>query len=236
MQLEPAWPLCEYILAFTTRIADIRIMPKKSGALQPRKQPRQQRSAVMVELILQAAARVLERESLAGFNTNRVAEIAGISVGSLYQYFPNKDALVTMLITRAQASLGTALAEVIDASSGASLAGALRAIAALAVAQQFGNPVLAAALDHEEQRLPLGREFTQTGAAMLQTVRSLLNRYRRDLARGLPSAAAQDCFVIAKALVESCAREDKRPPPDLEERIVRALLGYLTVKLPARAR
>jgi AcrR family transcriptional regulator len=52
--------------------------------------PSQLRSLATVQLILPAAARVLARESLAGFNTNRVAEVAGISVGSLYQYFPSK--------------------------------------------------------------------------------------------------------------------------------------------------
>ena len=56
-----------------------------------------------MEAILAAAARVLARESLAGFNTNRVAEVAGVSVGSLYQYFPNKAALVAALIEREQA-------------------------------------------------------------------------------------------------------------------------------------
>jgi AcrR family transcriptional regulator len=51
----------------------------------------------MDELILEAAARVLEEDGPAGFNTNRVAERAGISVGSLYQYYPNKAALLFRL-------------------------------------------------------------------------------------------------------------------------------------------
>ena len=63
----------------------------------------------MVETILQAAARVLHKESLAGFNTNRVAEVAGISVGSLYQYFPNKAALVVALLGHAHEELATSV-------------------------------------------------------------------------------------------------------------------------------
>ena len=51
----------------------------------------------MDQLILVAAARVLEEDGPAGFNTNRVAERAGISVGSLYQYYPNKAALLFRL-------------------------------------------------------------------------------------------------------------------------------------------
>ena len=61
--------------------------------LEARKAPKQARSLVTVQAILTAGARVLARESLAGFNTNRIAEVAGVSVGSLYQYFPNKAAL-----------------------------------------------------------------------------------------------------------------------------------------------
>ncbi|MFN5165613.1 MAG: TetR/AcrR family transcriptional regulator, partial [Pseudomonadota bacterium] len=76
--------------------------------LRPRKSPRQVRSADTVETILAAAARVLERESLAGFNTNRVAAVAGVSVGSLYQYFPNKSALIAALIDRQQTALADA--------------------------------------------------------------------------------------------------------------------------------
>ena len=51
----------------------------------------------MDQLILEAAARVLEEDGPAGFNTNRVADRAGISVGSLYQYYPNKAALLFRL-------------------------------------------------------------------------------------------------------------------------------------------
>ena len=72
--------------------------PKRAVVIVPRKRPKQARSSRLVEAILQAAVRVLEREGAAGFTTVRVAERAGVSVGSLYQYFPNKEALVGALI------------------------------------------------------------------------------------------------------------------------------------------
>lgn len=73
-------------------------MPKRpSPALTPRKTPKQARSSRLVEAILQAAVRVLERDGAAGFTTIRVAERAGVSVGSLYQYFPNKAAILFRL-------------------------------------------------------------------------------------------------------------------------------------------
>jgi AcrR family transcriptional regulator len=66
-------------------------------ATAPRKQPKQARSTQLVADILQAAIRVLEREGAQRFTTIRVAEEAGVSVGSLYQYFPNKQAILFRL-------------------------------------------------------------------------------------------------------------------------------------------
>jgi AcrR family transcriptional regulator len=66
----------------------------------PRKQPTQARSKTMVESILRATTRILVREGYAALNTNRVAEEAGASVGSLYQYFPSKESLVAALLDR----------------------------------------------------------------------------------------------------------------------------------------
>src|ERR1700683_2564260 len=62
-----------------------------------RKQPRQVRSTRLVADILEASVRVLVRHGAHRFTTARVAEAAGISVGSLYQYFPNKEAILFRL-------------------------------------------------------------------------------------------------------------------------------------------
>ncbi|MGW3562394.1 TetR/AcrR family transcriptional regulator [Streptomyces sp. NPDC000941] len=60
----------------------------------PRKRPRQERSQETYDAIVEAAAQLFERDGYAKATTNRIAERAGVSVGSLYQYFPNKDALL----------------------------------------------------------------------------------------------------------------------------------------------
>ncbi|CAB3659912.1 Nucleoid occlusion factor SlmA [Paraburkholderia sediminicola] len=65
-----------------------------------RKAPRQARSRATVEAILTAGAQVLGRWGWARFTTNEVAEVAGVSIGSLYQYFPNKNVLVVAITTR----------------------------------------------------------------------------------------------------------------------------------------
>ncbi|HTQ08278.1 MAG TPA: TetR/AcrR family transcriptional regulator [Polyangiaceae bacterium] len=73
-------------------------MPKRPAPpLVPRKRPRQARSTELVGAILKAAIRVLERDGAAAFTTIRVAERAGVSVGSLYQYFPNKESILFRL-------------------------------------------------------------------------------------------------------------------------------------------
>lgn len=65
-----------------------------------RKPPRQVRSQVTVEAIVEASARVFVEEGFESATTNRIAEVAGVSVGSLYQYFPNKESLVRALLIR----------------------------------------------------------------------------------------------------------------------------------------
>jgi AcrR family transcriptional regulator len=66
----------------------------------PRKEPRQERARATVDAILAATARVLVKDGYDRASTNRIALEAGVSVGSLYQYFPSKEALVAALIER----------------------------------------------------------------------------------------------------------------------------------------
>lgn len=80
-----------------------------------RKTPRQQRSRQMVESLIDATARVLAERGLDATTTNHIAEAAGVSVGSLYQYFPDKDALIEALLRRMVDELMTAFNQQIDA-------------------------------------------------------------------------------------------------------------------------
>ena len=75
-------------------------MPSEAHRLRPRKQPRQVRAALTRDRILDAAARVFAEHGYAAGTTNRIAERARVSVGSLYQYFPNKDAILLELLDR----------------------------------------------------------------------------------------------------------------------------------------
>ena len=64
------------------------------------KKPKQARSQTTVEAILQAVTRIMDTEGIAGLNTNKIAERAGVSVGSLYQYFKNKESIFEAILLR----------------------------------------------------------------------------------------------------------------------------------------
>jgi AcrR family transcriptional regulator len=86
-----------------------REVPERKG-----RTPRQPRARATVDAILVAAAHILKTEGRERLNTNRVAELAGVSVGSLYQYFPNKEAVLHALRERYGAWFDAALHEEID--------------------------------------------------------------------------------------------------------------------------
>lgn len=82
-----------YQLAFTKGIN----MTNKE--LSVRKRPSQSRSKDTVQTILKGAAHILASNKGEKFNTNKLAQVAGVSVGSIYQYFPNKEAIISALVT-----------------------------------------------------------------------------------------------------------------------------------------
>src|SRR4051794_25032294 len=99
----------------------------------PRKVASQERSRATVDALVEATARILVKEGFDKASTNRIADKAGVSVGSLYQYFPSKEALVAAVIERHQGQIiqtvGGELAQVLDAP----LEAAVRGLVAVAV-------------------------------------------------------------------------------------------------------
>lgn len=84
----------------------------------PRKQPQQSRSKYTVDMILKATECLLVEHGWSGASTNRIAERAGVSIGSLYQYFPNKRSVVATLadrkLERVETQLHTAITQLAD--------------------------------------------------------------------------------------------------------------------------
>jgi AcrR family transcriptional regulator len=70
---------------------------KREPSFEPRRKPSQARAQATVAAILEASIRILQTEGRSAFNTNRVAEVAGVSIGTLYGYFPDKDSICIAL-------------------------------------------------------------------------------------------------------------------------------------------
>jgi AcrR family transcriptional regulator len=116
-------------------------MPSADRRLQPRRTPRQVRAELTRERILTAAAHVFAEHGYAAGTTNRIAERARISIGSLYQYFPNKDAILAKLLVQ-HIDRGTwTQADQLDLSPG-SLKATVRALVRDAIDNHSDDPQL----------------------------------------------------------------------------------------------
>lgn len=186
----------------------------------PRKRPVQQRSRRTVELVLEAAAQVLEAGGLARFNTNAVAERAGVSVGTIYQYFPDKDAVMAEIARRETARFEAALGEALQQAGDLSLAQAVEALVRVAVVHQMQRPQLARILDLEERRLGIDGE-AETAA---RTTASRLAGFLEQRGIGDPETAALDLLNLTRGMIDGAAGTE---PADLTRRIVCAATGYL---------
>jgi AcrR family transcriptional regulator len=201
-------------------------MPRQSNPspLKPRREPSQPRSERMVATLLEAAAQILETRGLEGFNTNAVAQRAGVSIGSLYQYFPGKDALTIALLAREHERFYQDALAALDQPSGPA---ALSHLMTVAVRQQFARPRLARLLDVEESRPDLRSALSGKGS-----MRTLLLQI---LAReGLPpqpdaDVAARDLMAIVRGLVDTAGEREEVDTSGLIHRVTAAVVGYLTM-------
>jgi AcrR family transcriptional regulator len=155
----------------------------------PRKEPRQARSIATVDAILTATARVLTRDGYDHASTNKVAEEAGVSVGSLYQYFPSKEALVAALIDRHMAHLTGILETNIEALRDASLPAAARTLVKVMIEAHRYNPKLHRVIAEQVPRVgrldrshDIEREIAHRIRALLELRRSELRPQNLELA------------------------------------------------------
>lgn len=194
--------------------------------LTPRRRPRQGRAVVTFDAIVEAAEVLLRRAGLDGFNTNAVAELAGVSIGSLYQYFPDKDALMAEIVRRDGARFLASLREVVTAPDLPAKA-ALHALIERAVAHQLDDPTLAAIIDGEQARLPLEEEDAALRREIVGLVATVLARL--DPAPPDPTVAALDLLGIARGLLDTAAAEGERDAARARRRLERAAFGYLGI-------
>ncbi|HEY4242528.1 MAG TPA: TetR/AcrR family transcriptional regulator [Kofleriaceae bacterium] len=163
----------------------------------PRKKPRQDRARATVDAILAGTARVLVRHGFDGCTTNAVAEEAGVSIGSLYQYFPNKEALVGALIEHhVEAITGRVLNELARVAQ-LPMPAAVRAVIELMIKAHSVEPELHRVLTEQVPRVGRMAKLKEVDALCHRMVVGLLTMRRAELAIRDPDNAA---FVLVSAL------------------------------------
>ena len=192
------------------------------NVMQPRKTARQARSAATTEVIVEAAARILETSGHAGFTTNAIAERAGVSVGSLYQYFPNKDAITRALIRRELGLLETAIMA-IDVTDVAPAP--LSRLIDAAVGQQLRRPALAQLLEAEEDRLEASDDSDPVRLRVAEKVSAILGVTAHPDKGGI----VQDVMALIATLVNASASRGERDAAQLTARVQAVVLGRLSV-------
>jgi AcrR family transcriptional regulator len=138
----------------------------------PRRRPRQARAQATVDAIIQATARVLVEDGYDRASTNRIAQAAGVSIGSLYQYFPSKEALVAALVEAHVDRMMEVVSRKLDDAAPADLRHSAEALVSALTAAYRVDPKLHHVLCQEVPKIgDLRRiyEFEQTLADVIRT-------------------------------------------------------------------
>jgi len=193
----------------------------------PRKLPKQERSQATVSAILIATTRILTEEGYDKFNTNRVAELAGVSVGSLYQYFPNKAALLYALGEHHANEMAQLAQHHLEDLGDRSILEVLQQIIKAVLAAYAVNPKLYRIL---HQQVPRSEEMRRQDDARLEQMLYAFLVPRRDQLR--PQNLDITVFIISRtiksllydAIVD---RPDLLKNGELEQELMRMLSSYL---------
>jgi AcrR family transcriptional regulator len=180
---------------------------------------------------LEATARILIREGFGKASTNRIAEVAGVSVGSLYQYFPSKEAIVAALIDRHRQEIARAVQKELADAMQLPLAQGVRKLVRVAIKAHRIDPALHRSLTEQIPRLgrlekaeTFDRENYSLFAAYLESHQDEI----RAMDLGL---AAFICVTSIEGLTHTAVLHRKLLSPQATELLVeeaaRLVLGYL---------
>ena len=202
-------------------------MPSADRRLQPRRQPRQVRAELTRERILTAAAHIFAEHGYAAGTTNRIAERARISIGSLYQYFPNKDAILAKLLVRHIDRGAWTQADQLDLSAG-SLKATVRALVRDAIDNHDDDPQLLRIMIEEA---PVSKELLDTidrhGRTRVAQLRDLLARHPDVTVRDLDTAAELIMFTVEINTHRLMADPRTIPVETVENELVDMITRYL---------
>lgn len=206
-----------------------RISKPKRTRITVRKQPVQQRAQLLCKSLLDATAAILVRHGYEGLSTNRVAEEAGVSVGSLYQYFPNKESLVAALIERWSDSVMKTLSDQFLAVREESIEAAVEALVQATLDTSRINVKLHRILLQQVPHVQASPALTAFHRRMIDIVSSWLDLHR-DKLEVTDVHMAAELLVIALSGLSDHALLDR---PELLDSTVfvrhlcRLVLGYL---------
>ncbi|MBE1293645.1 MAG: TetR family transcriptional regulator [Rhodobacteraceae bacterium] len=209
---------------FWTRFA-MTVKASLQPPVNPRKKPRQARAQATVDAILQASAHILVAQGFEGFNTNAVAERAGVSVGSLYQYFPNKEAIIAEMVRAKRTRLLNGLQAAEVAHQKSALPEALAALVAATIAHQKGWPQLSQSLDRAAALVPL----SEGGAALTVAILDVLQRVLRRHGVADVEVAALDLLSLCRGMIDGALLRGETDTDALQARVMRAASGYLGI-------
>ena len=189
------------------------------GRLEPRRSPRQERARITVEAILEAGAELFGDLGYARTTTNRIAERAGVSIGTLYQYFPGKDAVLARLLEDHHHDVHEALAASLEELSdpATDLEQGLRRLMERLVALHLENPKVTRALRADVlAQSEVGTLRHGEAAEFNDVVAGMLAR-RPDVRDGVHRAMAA---VIGQATGNLTRWLIHEAPPDLERAVL----------------
>lgn len=197
----------------------------------PRKSASQARSRLTVQALLEATARVLVREGYDRASTNRIAAVAGVGIGSLYQYFPNKEALVAALIARHNREMLDLLERELGEVAALDLAAGIRRLVGAMIAAHRVDRDLHRIFDEQVPRMGQMAEVEEVEQRILALVRRYLEERRHEIAARDLDSAAFICVTAVEAVThraviggaEACGGDVAA----LEEEIARLVVGYL---------
>lgn len=145
-------------------------------ALSPRKSPIQDRSKATREALHAAAIQVLMRDGVRRCTTTRVAERAGVSVGSLYQYYPNRDALLAAVLSEHLTGIADAMSQALNQACGRPLADVAAALVTSFLETKLRNPDESSALYAVSEERGGAAMIAQLRVRTLATIAHALQR------------------------------------------------------------
>jgi len=197
----------------------------------PRKRPLQARSKDTVDTILNATARILVKRGFDGLTTNAVAAQAGVSIGSLYQYFPNKEALVSALLDHHMTEMNAAMSVELARVATLPIAEAARAVIELTFRAHAIDPELHRVLTEQLPRIGRLAKLRQQDELTHRAVVALLIARRAELSITDPELAAFVLECTIESIVHRAALlyPERLRDPRLVDEATRIVTRYLGV-------